>query len=111
MSDPIHHISKRKRIHEQHEVYPHPNAHKRFVDRIILVVGLVSPLLTAQQSYYIHSSKDATGVSIITFSGFVCVNLIWLWYGLLHKELPIILTYSLLAICNTTVVLGVLMYS
>lgn len=110
MSNPIHHISKRKRIHQKHESYPHPDAHKRYVDRLVLFVGIFAPLLTAQQSYYIHSTKDASGVSLVTFSGFVVVNLIWLWYGLLHKELPIIVMYILLAICNSSVVIGILLY-
>ena len=111
MSLSLHHLHKRKRIHQKKETYPHPHAHKRFVDRLIYVAGIIVPVLTLQQSYLIHSTKNAEGISLFSFSGFVCMNLIWLWYGIIHKETPIIFMYILLATFNTSIVAGVLMYN
>lgn len=111
MSLSLFHLHKRKRIHQKKEQYPHPHPHKRLVDSLVYGVGLFAPLLTAQQSYKIHSEQTADGVSLFTFAGFVFVNIIWLWYGLLHKEKPIVLMYALLLIFNTSVVVGILLYS
>lgn len=110
MTDVFHHLHKRKRIHQHKEQYPHPHPHKRMVDKLVYVVGVITPLLTAQQAYMIFSTQVATGVSIVTFGGFILNNIIWLWYGWLHKEKPLIFMYSLLFIFNTLVVTGILMY-
>jgi uncharacterized protein with PQ loop repeat len=110
MSLPLFHLHKRKRIHQKKEKYPHPQPHKRMVDKLVYAVGIVAPFLTAEQSYKIHASQTAEGVSLFAYAGFVCVNIIWLWYGIIHKEMPIILMYTLLGIFNTSVVIGVLMY-
>lgn len=111
MPDALHHLHTRKRVHTQTEAYPHPNAHKRLVDTLVYGAGLISPLLTLQQSYLVHTTKEVEGISLLTFSGFACMNLIWLWYGILHKERPIILMYVLLALFNTSIAVGVIMYT
>lgn len=110
MSLSLHHLHKRKRIHQKNETYPHPDSHKRFVDRLVYVAGIIVPFLTLQQSYLIHSTRNAEGVSLISFTGFACMNLIWLWYGMIHKEKPIIFMYLLLVAFNSSIVAGILMY-
>jgi uncharacterized protein with PQ loop repeat len=110
MPDPIHHLHKRKRIHEKHEQYPHPQRLKRVVDRLIYVVGVFVPAMTALQSIKIWIEKDASGIALITWAGYAVCNLIWILYGVLHKENPIIFMYILLFFFNTSIVLGTLIY-
>jgi uncharacterized protein with PQ loop repeat len=99
----IHHIHQRKRQHVL-STYPHPNPWVRFLDRFLLVVAIVSPLVTAPQIYSIIASGSAAGVSRLTWSCFALFNIPWLVYGIVHKEKPIIVAYILWLIVNSAVV-------
>lgn len=111
MSDAIHHLHKRKRIHEQHEEYPHPQTLKRFLDKIIYVIGVVGPAFGFTQVYKIWYYQEASGISIALFGSHIFFNAIWILYGIYHKEKPIILMYSLWLIINTFITIGAIMYS
>jgi len=110
MTNHPHHFHKRKRVHKNLEPYPHPDKLKRFVDHIIYGVGIFIPLMTFLQSYKIWSTQTAHGVSILTFGGYATANCIWLLYGILHKEKPLILMYTLSAIFNASIVAGILVH-
>ena len=83
----LHHFEKRKRVHENLEPYPHPNKIKRFVDKSILFVGILGPIMSIPQLYNIWVKQNATGISIISFSTYIFVALFWMYYGILHKEM------------------------
>lgn len=110
MSHPIHHYHKRKRIHEKKEVYPHPNPTKRIVDVFVYITGIISPLAAIPQVTKIWLEQEAGGISIFMFATHIGTNLVWLWYGLLHKEKPIIILYSLWLVMNTLIVIGTILY-
>ncbi len=110
MTTPIHHIHKRKRIHQKHEKYPHPKKGKRYIDRIVYIFGIIGPLTGAAQSYKIWSLKEAAGLSIIMFGFGILNDMVWITYGAIHKEKPIILMYSLWLVVNIITVAGILVY-
>lgn len=110
MSTVLHHQHLRQRIHEKHEQYPHPVRHKRILDRLIYVVGIVQPLTILPQVYNIWVLKEAGGISVFTFTSFALFDLVWIYYGVVHKERPIILMYCLWAILNSSIVIGTLLY-
>ena len=116
MSDPMHHIHKRKRIHQKrfqkkkYQPYPHPNGLKRIVDHLIYGVSVFVPAMTAIQAVKIWTEKDASGISLYTWGGFALANIIWILYGFVHKEYPIILMYILLFIFHVSIVIGTLLY-
>ena len=110
MPHPIHHKHKRKRIHIGHEKYPHPNKLKNFVDKLIYVVGVFVPAMSLIQVHKIYAEKTADGISMIAYCGFFAANLVWLLYGFLHKEKPIVLMYILLAVFNFAVIIGTIIY-
>lgn len=105
-----HHLHKRKRIHEKHEPYPHPNKWKRFLDKFVYVVGFFGPLLTVPQIYKIWIEGNASGVSLTTWSGFLAYAIFWLIYGIVHKEKPLIFAYILWVTTQTIVVIGILIH-
>jgi len=111
MSNPIHHIHKRKRVHEKLEKYPHPNNFKKIMDKFIFIVGVLGPAMAIPQVYKIYSAKNASSISLFSFSAYVFMDIIWLVYGILHKEKPIILVYSLWAIINSIIAVGAILYS
>ena len=110
MSNALHHLHRRKRIHQKKEKYPHPDRLRSFVDHLVYAAGLFVPAVASVQAYKIFSEKSADGVSIITFGGFLLANFVWILYGFLHKEKPIIIMYILLAVINTFIVTGTFLY-
>lgn len=106
----LHHFHVRKRIHQRHEKYPHPNKLKRFMDKAIFVIGVIGPVMTIPQVNEIWINHNAAGVSILTWTTYIFTSIFWLAYGILHKEKPIIIAYILWIILNSLVVAGALMY-
>lgn len=110
MLNGYHHFHRRKRIHLKHEKYPHPNKWKRLIDKVIYVVGIGAPLMTIPQLTKIWIEKNASGVSVISWASYLIAAIVWLIYGIAHKEKPIILAYSLWIIFEILIVVGTLMY-
>lgn len=110
MTIAIHHLHKRKRIHEKHEKYPHPNKWKRFLDKLVYVVGVLGPLWTIPQLMKIFVNKNASGLSLITWIAYFFGAIILLLYSFSHKEKPLIIMYSLWVIIHIIMIIGILLY-
>jgi len=107
----LHHLHTRKRVHKNLEPYPHPNKYKYILDHAVYFVGLWVVAMTVVQSAKIWIQKDATGVSLFAFSGYVAGNVIWFLYGLAHKDKPITFMYSMMFFANGSIALGAFLYS
>ena len=110
MVEPLHHLHRRKRIHYKHEPYPHPHKWKRILDKTIYAVGIAGPIITIPQITKIWLEENATGLSLTAWCGYTCFSVIWLLYGIAHKEKPIIVTNTAVIITNGLVTLGVILY-
>ena len=106
----LHHYHTRKRIHQKHETYPHPNKWKNFMDKAIFAVGVVGPTMTIPQLMKIWVGKNASGVSAISWGAYLFVAIFWLIYGIMHKEKPIIFIYSIWIVVDIFIVIGTIMY-
>jgi len=107
----IHHLHRRKRIHQQHQPYPHPNKWIRLLDKVVLIIAILAPLGTLPQVYKIYAEKSAAGVSAFTWALYAIFSLPWLVYGIVHKEKPIAISYSLNILTYIAVIAGILLYS
>lgn len=110
MVDVLHHFHRRKRIHQKHEPYPHPNKWKRLMDRLIYIVGIFGPIMTIPQLMKIWIEKNAVGVSPISWGSYLVIAMFWVIYGIIHEEKPIILTYTVWIVLDIFIVIGTLMY-
>ena len=110
MTEPLHHIHKRKRVHKELEQYPHPNRLKQVMDKLVYAVGILGPAFGTTQVYKIWTEQNASGISLAMFGPHMLFNLIWITYGILHKEKPIIMMYSLWFIINTLITVGAIIY-
>ena len=81
------------------------------IDRLMTVAAVIHPLTAVPQVYKIYTTQNVSGVSLYTWLGFMCLGLIFLAYGILHKIKPFILTQILWFIVDFLVVAGVLLYS
>jgi uncharacterized protein with PQ loop repeat len=106
MSEVLHHLHRRKK----HGPYPHPNKFKRFIDKSIYIVAVFGIVMTIPQIMKIWVQKNAAGVSAVSWTAYIITAIFWLIYGVLHKEKPIIFTYSIWIVLEVFIVIGTLMY-
>ena len=107
----LHHLHFRKRIYQKMEKYPHPEKGVRILDKIILMLAVIAPLFEVPQLWEIYSSRAAENVSLITWSFFALMAVPWFFYGIVHKEKPIIILYFLWFLIDSAIVVGILIYS
>lgn len=106
----LRHLHLRKRQAAGYEPYPSRKAWIRFVDHLVLVVGVVGPVATIPQILKIYIAQDATGVSALSWGTWAFFDIPWILYGLVHRERPIMVTYTLWFTVNSIVFFGVLLY-
>lgn len=82
-----------------------------FLDRITFFAGVIGPFTVLPQVYEIFSTKNASGVSLISWIMMFVVTLPWIFYGMAHKENSIIVSFILWEVVNLLVIVGILMYS
>ena len=80
------------------------------VRRLAYIAGLVGPLTALPQAMSIWLSHQATGVSFWSAVGFTGVATIWLAYGILLRQGPIVLSSLLWVIFDLAIVSGVLRF-
>ena len=93
--------------------HPHIKSKKDKYPLITLavsIIAIVSPIMTLPQVYQIFSTKQAAGVSIASWTAYIITSLVWLSYGFMHKEKPIIINSVIGGILSFCVVVGALMY-
>lgn len=105
-----HHQHIRKSIHKNLEKYPNPEKQKNIVDKLVCLLGILTPLFTLPQVLKIWINRSAADVSIFTWGPYLLFAIIWLWYGILHKEKPIIFLNVGLIIINSLIVLGIIFF-
>ena len=107
----LHHYNIRKRIHQKHEQYPHPDKLKRNFDKIIYFAVIAGPIMNFPQLFKIWYYQNAAGVSFVSWMSFSLISVIWLIYGILHEEKPIIYMNFALMIVQALIAVGVLIYA
>ncbi|MEI6058516.1 MAG: SemiSWEET family transporter [archaeon] len=83
---------------------------KRGIDRLVLIIAFLAPLVELPQLLQIFMTKSAESVSLLTWAMFVVFGVPWLIYGIVHKEKPVIILYSLWIVIDSAIVAGILMY-
>ena len=106
----IHHIHKRKRMCKKLKTYPHKNKWINFLDKFLIVVAVIGPLIALPQIIRIFVFNSAAGVSGLSWGLYALFNIPWFIYGIVHKDKPIMITYSLSFVANLTVLTGTLIY-
>lgn len=105
-----HHLSVRKRISKKLEPFPHPDALKRYLDRLMLLVAIGGPVVLIPQVYQVLMLKDASDLSLVTWGMWQVFNFLWLTYGIVHKELPIIIANSCYIVLHTIIIWAIFTY-
>lgn len=84
-------------------------AFKTFIDKGVYAAGILGVVVILPQALKIWVDNDTRGVSIITWMGFLFGASFWLFYGIIHKEKPIILTNLAVILADLTVISGLIL--
>jgi len=106
----IHHLSLRKRMYQNLEQYPNPDKFKNFFDRFIYFVGIINPLMTLPQIWQIWYYKVGTGVSPISWFAYAFTGIVWVIYGIIHKEKPLIILNGIMIVFDIAIAVGAIIY-
>ena len=80
------------------------------VRRMAYIAGLIGPFTALPQAICIWTSHQAAGVSLCSAVGFTLVAGIWLAYGIVLRQGPIVLSSLLWVVLDLAIVSGVLRY-
>lgn len=105
-----HHLHIRKRTSRKLGPYPHPNAFKRFLDHFMYVVAIGGPLSTLPQVFQVFETRDVSSLSFTTWGLWFLLSIIWLIYGVVHKDIPIIISQTLYVALNGIIVVMIFAY-
>jgi len=106
----LRHHQQRKEAEKQGQVLPQQGKFSNFIDKIIYPVGLLGPVMTLPQLFEVWLHKSAGELSLITWGGWLILSFIWLIYGILHKDRPIIVSNILWVIIEGGVSLAIILY-
>ncbi|MBU2633906.1 MAG: hypothetical protein KJ674_01545 [Nanoarchaeota archaeon] len=110
MHEGIHNLHLRKRIYEKKEPYPNPDKLKRLVDKGVVIFGIFAQLMTIPQLLKIWLSKNATGVSLVSWIAYTIHAIFFLFYGMVHKDKNIMAIYISWTILDILIIIGILIY-
>lgn len=84
----------------------------RTVTRIVFddgmyLVALVTPILTIPQLLTVWMQHQIGGVSQLTWGAYTAMSGVWLIYGLLQRQKPLILSQACLFVVDFAIVLGI----
>lgn len=80
------------------------------IDKFTYAAAIIESFIVLPQVFQIFHDKNATGVSLMSWTGFWLLNLIWLAYGIAHKEKLIIFYTTIYGLAQIWVIIGGLMY-
>jgi uncharacterized protein with PQ loop repeat len=83
---------------------------RKLMDTTVYVVGFLMILLTIPQVLNIWWHKNAAGVSPITWGAYLLGAMVWCVYGVMHKEKPLVFTYSIWMFLDLIIMIGAIIY-
>jgi len=83
---------------------------RQALDWLIYPAAVASPLALVPQVWQLYATHDVSSLSLPTWATLGVINIIWIIYGLVHREGPVLLTNAALMILNFSIALGVLLY-
>jgi len=80
-------------------------------DKWMPFIGLLGPIMTMPQLFKVWMEKDASSLSLATWITYLMLALFWSSYGYLHKQKPLIITFSIYIFIHSFIVFGIVVYS
>ncbi len=108
----IYHHLIHERVELENEIYKkvHSKRWIRFVDKYIYVIAAMSIIMTVPQIYDIWIMQNASGVSLISWMAYLVGAIVWLVYGIGHREKVITVTNAIWVFLDLFIVVGIVIY-
>lgn len=81
----------------------------RLIDGSIYIIGLSSVAVNIPQLWDIWVTKNTSGVSLISWTGFFLGSIFWFGYGWIHEEMPIMVVNGMLVFVQAGIVAGLIL--
>lgn len=94
---------------QEHRHY-HKHQKSFFINKVILLVAIIEPLVTLPQAYTIFKNHDASDISLATWIGYQIMTAVWIWYSFVNKEKIVLIYQTLFFITNALVIIGAIIY-
>jgi len=91
--------------------YLRTKKHKTHVDKLMSFAAVLHPLSALPQVIQVYRTKEAAGLSIVMWLGFLCLGFIFLSYGIAHRLKPYIMMQILWLITDVAMIVGILKYA
>lgn len=104
----VHHYHKRKKA--SHQLSGSQRGLNSFVDRMVYVLGTLGVLIFVPQLIVVWTQKDISGVSVMSWFGMCAASTLWLIYGVVHREKPIMFANTLALVVQGLIILGILVH-
>jgi len=104
-----HHVKKRK-WGKGYGEYLDIKKWDKYLTPIIYFFGIFGQLMTVPQITKIWVYQSAAGVSLISWIAYLITAFFWLFYGIVHKSKPIIITYTIWILLQLMIVIGIVLY-
>lgn len=88
----------------------HSKRWAREFDKVMIFVGLISPLMAIPQIIDVFVNQDAGRVSGFSWGGNATIDVFWLLYGVSHRSKPLIFSSIFWIVADLLVVIGVIIY-
>lgn len=75
-----------------------------------MTVGVTAPLMTFAQVWKIWETKSATDLSLWTWLMFFIASVVWVVYGIAHRETTVTVSQALYVIGTGLVLIGIAMF-
>jgi len=85
----------------------HRTATRTLFDDGMYLMALITPIMTIPQLLTIWAQHQTGGVSQLTWAAYAAMSGIWLIYGLLQRQKPLVLSQACLFVVDFAIVLGI----
>jgi MtN3 and saliva related transmembrane protein len=90
---------------------PSGPSHSALIQKLVYAAAFIGPLsIIPQVSEIWFVDHGAKGVSLLTWSSFSLLSLVWLLYGLQRRDRPLIISNALWLVGELIVVAGAIHY-
>jgi len=74
------------------------------------MAAAIGPIMTLPQIYTIWIEKQAGGVSTISWTTYAVLNIVWIAYGVVHKDRVIFFSSAIWLFINSSIAIGAMIY-
>ncbi len=109
---PLHHYTHNHINQKDYEGFKvlHSKKWMKWLDKSMIYIGLISPLMATPQIIDIFANQDAGRVSGFSWGAYTILQFFWLAYGAAHKSKPLIVSAIAWIIVDLIIVIGVVIY-